>query len=113
MAKRSKKDPFNRSYRQTLGDRFSEGARLLWLKMQAKGWSQADVRAKLAALTPKTSLLSRWLYGDQRPGVEWAFLLQRATGIEASLWSKDATDTFVPPAARVQPESLRATGTEG
>jgi hypothetical protein len=102
MAKAKQLDPFARSYRLELGPAFSEGARQLWLRMESRGWSQAHVRELLAKVTPaKTAgLISRWLYGDQRPGTEWASRIEQATGIRAALWGQPPLEAFVPPAAR-------------
>lgn len=47
-----------------LGRHFSEGARRLWLIMRWRAWSQKDLAE---ALGKHSSVINRWLYGEQSP----------------------------------------------
>jgi transcriptional regulator with XRE-family HTH domain len=92
--------------RTNLGLNFSEGARLLWLKMQRKGWSQTDLAGKLET---SSGVVCRWLYGDRRPTLEFALVIQRVLGIAAGLWHAKPVTKFVLPANDARPR----TGTDG
>lgn len=85
------------STRTTLGPQFSEGARLLWAAMESRGWSQGQV-AK--AIDAKGGVVPRWLYGDIRPGWDWAKILRDTFCIPLEAWTLEATEPFIPPAAR-------------
>lgn len=83
--------------RTELGESFSEGARLLWLAMQERGWSQGQLTKALEA---KPGMVSRWLYGDTKPGWDWAEKIREVVGIAFDAWAMKPTASFVPPAAR-------------
>jgi transcriptional regulator with XRE-family HTH domain len=83
--------------RTTLGRFFNEGARLLWLALEARGWSQADLRR---ALGVPPGAHSRWLYGDRRPGRQMAQRIYTAVGIPVTAWDEAPTCPFELPAAR-------------
>lgn len=91
-----------RSYRTSIGPRFSEGARHTWLLMERRGWSLANVLTRIETRTGSrpTGPFSRWMYGDQQPSAGWASRLELALGIRAALWGRPALAPFVPPAAR-------------
>ncbi len=83
-------------HRLKLGESFSEAARQLWLYIVAQGLSQADLCRRIGC---KRSQLSRWLYGDGRPGVQWASRIEDLTGIAMRLWTLAPAEEFKPPAA--------------
>lgn len=88
--------PILRPPRAVLGKNFSEGARQLWLKMIRGKLSQADAARLLELRHP--AMLSRWLYGDRRPSVKWAFAIESKLKIRAGLWGVKPVEEFVPPA---------------
>lgn len=85
------------SSRTELGDRFSEGARLLWCVLSDRGWSQGELTRAIGA---KPGVVPRWLYGDTKPGWTWATKLRDMFGITFETWTVEPTLPFVPPAAR-------------
>lgn len=94
-------------HRTRLGKKFSEGARRLWLLLAERQWSPMDLaNAITAASEPKkanrSALVSRWLYGERRPGLEYALLIQRLFGIDPALWRESPAEPFTPP-GRVDP----------
>lgn len=93
-----------RSYRRTLGPRFSEGARLLWLVLENRGVSISAAVAELSAEDRKASwskgVLSNVLYGMRRPGPMIAADLRAAFGVPMEAWAEAPREAFVPPAAR-------------
>lgn len=96
-----------RSVRRHLGDKFNEGARLLWVRMTAKRWTQADVIRRIRETTGRNASgpLSRFLYGESLPSLEWAIAIEDAVGIKVRSWTQAPTAPFVPPA--VEAESAR------
>mgnify|MGYP007083426783 CR=1 FL=1 len=93
-----------RHYRISLGDKFSEGARLLWIAMgdvapadfeRSLGWSRGT--------------LSNYLYGERRAGRDAAVLLFERHQIPIGAWAEKPTETFIPPAAR-EPEEEPSEG---
>jgi transcriptional regulator with XRE-family HTH domain len=85
-------------HRTRLGSKFSEGARLLWQTMEARGWTQVELAAELEV---DSGLVSRWLYGERVPGREMALRIEEKLGIDPKFWGQKPTIAFVPPAARV------------
>jgi hypothetical protein len=83
--------------RTHLGEQFSEGARLLWLAMEERGWSQGQVAKAIEA---KSGVVPRWLYGDTKPSWDWAVVLRDTFRIPLEAWTIAPTVEFVPPAAR-------------
>lgn len=81
-----------------MGGEFSEGARRLWKAVADIG--SATKVAEKAGASP--SALARWLYGDRRPGLEWALKLEVAFGIPPRCWQEESKRPF----------DLPATGTE-
>lgn len=84
-----------RHYRTSLGDKFSEGSRLLWIAMG--GVAPADFERELG--WPRGTL-SNYLYGERRAGRDAALLLFERHKIPIGAWSDPPTEPFVPPAAR-------------
>lgn len=83
--------------RTKLGDHFSEGARLLWLAMESRGWSQGQVAKAIEA---KSGVVPRWLFGDTKPSWDWAVILRDTFEIPLEAWTLPPTQEFIPPAAR-------------
>jgi transcriptional regulator with XRE-family HTH domain len=81
--------------RTRLGPKFSEGARQLWLLLEARGWSQTRLMSELGT----TGLVPGWLYGDKKPSLDNAFRLKALFGIEPELWARPPAKPFVLPAA--------------
>jgi len=86
-----------RNYRRHLGPRFSEGARLLWTKLERLGLTAADVRREVRA---SSGLVEMWLYGEKVPRIEYAGRLNEKFGIPVHKWVEQPKRSFVPPAAR-------------
>lgn len=91
-----------KQFRTNFGPRFSEGARLAWLGMQRRGWSQSVLQEKLHCTG---GLVTRWLYGDRVPSVRWATEIERLLGVRVAKWAEPASVAFVLPAVA---ESARA-----
>ncbi len=92
-------------HRRHLGENFSEGARRLWAVVDNREITQAGLTAALGA---RPGVVSRWLYGDRRPSIEWAAKIERLFRIPARLWAEPATEAFEPPGLHRQDP----TGTE-
>lgn len=83
--------------RRALGPHFSEGARLLWLAMESRGWTQGQLRKELDVASGR---VSRWLYGDLRPSLTIAIVVAAKLGIPAETWTQAPREPFIVPAAR-------------
>jgi hypothetical protein len=97
--------PRIKPYRQTCGKHWNEGARLSWMALRAKGWSQAELNRRLAddpEAGSHSGYANRILYGDQRPGLRIALLIQTLLGVPAPAWHQPAKADF----------SLQLTGAE-
>lgn len=81
--------------RTTLGSCFSEGARLLWLALAERKWTQAMAETKIGTAA---GLVNRWLYGDQRPGLAYALALQKLFNIPLVAWNQEPKKRFELPA---------------
>lgn len=92
-------------HRTTLGSRFSEGARLVWEGMAARGLTPAALRRSLKRAPDSedlisSSLLYRVLFGD-RPCPGWIQeQFRRMFDVPFEAWVRTPTAEFVPPAAR-------------
>jgi transcriptional regulator with XRE-family HTH domain len=83
--------------RTKLGPHFSEGARLVWMEIERRGWTQGQLRKELKVATGR---VSRWLYGDIRVSLSVALLFQKTLHVPAEAWTLAPTVEFVVPAAR-------------
>lgn len=83
--------------RKKLGDYFSEGARQLWLAIEARGMSQNKAELQIGA---PNGVLNRWLYGVRRPGMKYVFAIQQHFAIAPESWREASRLPFVAPAAR-------------
>lgn len=101
-------------YRQELGEHFSEGSRLLWVALaDSCGGSQAQMRRRLTGQSGeelRPGVVSRWLYGDHRPGLRMVLQLKEAFGIPIEAWHQSPTEPFAPPTIE---EQLAGNGTDG
>jgi transcriptional regulator with XRE-family HTH domain len=79
-----------------LGPKFSEGARRLWLALRKRNWSQTEATQQLKL---SVGMLSRFLYGDRKPGRQTSEILRIKLGIEPPLWDRAPAKPFSPPAA--------------
>lgn len=98
-----------RAYRLTLGEHFTEGARLLWAGLERHGWSQEDLRRRIVGRSGqplRSGVVTRWLYGVRRPDGDCRTQLFVLLGIPVGAWMAPATRAFEPPAML---EARRAT----
>ena len=109
----------NRFSRPTLGDHFSEGARLLWTHLLSSGLSQKALSEELG-LGAGGGQVSLWLYGRRRPGLAPALNIEARIGIPARAWTEAPSEPFELPGgdAPAAPASGHdtaepSTGTEG
>lgn len=92
-------------HRKLIGDRFSEGARLLWQELARRNLSHAGA-AK--ALGWERATISRVLYGDVVPGIGLLADVKKVFGIAPEAWAESPTVEFVPPALREAEEGVGA-----
>jgi hypothetical protein len=83
-----------RLLRTTLGPKFSEGARRLWMALHRRRCSQTELAVSLGA---SSALFSRWLWGDRRPELAWAEKIERELRIAMSAWVEAPRKAFAPP----------------
>lgn len=77
--------------RRTLGPRFSEGTRRLWLALEAQGLAHHAAAARIGC---KRGVFSRVVYGDVTPGIALLAQIERAFAIAPSLWAKAPEKPF-------------------
>jgi arylamine N-acetyltransferase len=77
------------------GDTFSEGTRLLWLRLLADGWTVQRARVVLGCAE---GALNKILYGDKRPGLRLALSIEQHFGVPAAAWRAEPTAPFELPA---------------
>jgi hypothetical protein len=71
--------------RARIGRHFNEGARLLWLRIARESLSIEDI-GRVGRWARGT--VHHWLYGDRRPNLSSALVLERAFGVPVTAWSK-------------------------
>lgn len=77
--------------RRQLGERFSEGARLLWIAMRKHGLSQESLRRDLGRAR---GVIGHWLRGDRLPdGASRGRLFERFA-IKPQAWEQKPTKPF-------------------
>jgi hypothetical protein len=90
-------------YRSTVGPKFSEGSRRLWLAAEGLG-SQAALEAAFNTRFPEdpidAGVLSRYLYGERRADRRRAMQLREVFGIDPTAWDQSPAAPFTPPGAR-------------
>lgn len=87
-------------HRRSRGTKFSEGTRLLWLRVIELGWTQKDLtdRFRLAS-----GIANRTLFGDRTVSLPEAIRYRDELGIPIEAWDAKPTERFR------FPESLPAT----
>lgn len=86
--------------RQTLGARFSEGARLLWLALAKDGIEHAAAAKRLGI---DRAVFSRLIYGDAVPPIAVLARVDEEFRIAPASWAKPPTTPFAPWGAEVSP----------
>jgi len=100
-----------RTTRTDLGENFSEGARLSWLALRARGWSVADLRARMVG--PRSGepmaggVLDPVLYGDRLPSFALAGQLAAALGVPVEAWARKPARRFVLEASKRHDAKVR------
>ena len=84
-----------RSYRTQLGQFFSEGSVLLWKATGRYEGGREELTRKLGIAR---GMLSTWLYGDRRPGIDKAVMLAKVLKIPVAAWLAVPSEPFSPPA---------------
>lgn len=51
--------------------------------LRVRGWSQGELERRLGVAD---GLVSKWTRGVRRPGLDYAFAIERLLGIPAALW---------------------------
>ena len=62
----------------------SRASRALRGLIKAKGIKQAAIRRQLGCAS---GMVSHWLKGDRKPGLEWAAAIEREFGIPVADWT--------------------------
>lgn len=106
--------------RPAKGRYFSEGARLMWLALEARGWSQTELAVKLGT---SSGQVSQWLYGGRRASLKWAVVIRDVLDIPLAAWNQAPPADYELPTtapkatesgrtlAADDDDSVRATGT--
>lgn len=84
-------------YRQHLGPCFSEGTRLLWLKLIRDDLELEDVNR---AIKGSRGWANQIMYGDRPASVRVAVALEKAFGVPVEAWGKKPSRPFETPAKR-------------
>lgn len=84
-------------YRTRLGEKFSEGARLMWLKLAEKKWNVEDLARECGWAR---GVGYRYLWGDRRPEFAQGKTIERVLGIHPDLFHAAPKRRFNPAAAR-------------
>ena len=86
----------HRLYRTDLGPLFSEGARLLWVAVEAGG----GIAAIRGRLNFSSGEMTRLLYGDRRANLAQANVCAERLAIPTTAWEQQPSQPYEPPAAR-------------
>ena len=84
-----------RHHRSELGADFSEAARLLWLAVGTHDGAHAEATRRLRL---SSGMITKYLYGDRRPGRETTERIRAEYGIDSPLWNQPPSEPFCPPA---------------
>ena len=88
------------------GKYFSEGARLLWLAIEARSWTQTELAMRLGT---SSGQVSQWLYGGRRASLKWAVVIRDVLDIPLAAWNQRVPDDYeLPVAFPKEPESGRS-----
>ena len=74
-----------------LGPKFSEGARLLWLRSRNLGHSPETIRQVIGCTN---GVVNRWLYGERGIELALAVRVEDAYGIPVRAWLMKPTKPF-------------------
>lgn len=74
-----------------LGPHVSAALPKLWGALRAKSWSQGDLAA---ALGTTSSVVNRWLHGDQKPSRRFARGIQEICNVDRDLWDEEPKRPF-------------------
>jgi len=91
--------------RRDLGEKFSEGSRLLWLELERRGLRQSEAEALLG--TFGQGRLNRILYGDRKPSLELASKVESIFAVPVAAWQSPPAARFTVPGARPVPARPR------
>lgn len=86
-----------------MGEQFTEGARLAWLALAAKGWGVNDLRLRMRTKGGEPlagGVIDRPLYGDGEIGLRFAIQLEKLLGVPARAWLKRPCRAFTLEALR-------------
>lgn len=75
-----------------LGGHVSAAVPRLWQALKARGWSQGDLARDLGT---NSSVVNRWLHGDQKPSRPFAKVLEERYGIDQGDWDTAPRRPFV------------------
>lgn len=84
--------------RARLGRYFSDGARQLWLLL-GKGTLTLEDVGRVGSWSRGTA--HHWLYGDRRPGLRAALLLEKFFRIPVTAWTRAPKRPFLVPGTTV------------
>lgn len=75
-----------------LGEHVSAAVPRLWAALKARGWSQGTLARELST---NSSVVNRWLHGDQKPSRPFAKAIEDLVGLDQSLWDTPLRRPFV------------------
>ena len=85
------------SHRSELGEHFNEGARLLWKVLDERECSQLQLQRDLGV---PAGVVNRLLYGERRPGLKMALLIEEKFDIPLTSWNEAPKKKFTLPTAK-------------
>ncbi len=90
---------------RTLGDRQSEGLRRLRLAMESRGWRARELAEAIGVdkATPHA-----WLWGDLKPDMEKASVIERVLSIPIVLWTLPPEKPIPLPGEQRSPSQKRS-----
>ncbi len=74
-----------------LGPHVSAAVPKLWAALKAKDWSQGDLADRLGTTS---SVVNRWLHGDQKPGRRFAKAIELHCGVSQDSWDEEPRKPF-------------------
>jgi transcriptional regulator with XRE-family HTH domain len=74
-----------------LGVHVSAAVPKLWAVLKAKDWSQGDLADRLGT---KSSVVNRWLHGDQKPNRRFAKAIELHCGVGQDEWDEEPRKPF-------------------
>jgi hypothetical protein len=105
----------NQPHRMTLGPKFSEAARRLWMIFEKGAVLEKGAKPEkltFAEMSARVGLTNgaiyRFAYGDKRPSSKFVDPFFAKLGIEPAWWNEAPKKQFVPPAARPERSGVAA-----